>query len=73
MTGPPARHRALPHTADAQVEAWAPSREECLRQAVLGSVDLFVNTAGAVPVDVAVTSYAGDVPLTPSGLVTWDV
>jgi SHS2 domain-containing protein len=83
----------LPHTADAQVAAWAPTREECLRQAALGSVDLFVDTAGAraasthtfrvegedeqllvavleeivflldttgaVPVDVAVTSYDG--------------
>lgn len=44
-----AGHRTLPHTADLQVEAWAPTREECVRQAVLGSVGAFLDTAGAHP------------------------
>ena len=47
--GRPAGHRSLPHTADAQVEAWAPSREECLGEAVLGSVELFVDITDARP------------------------
>ena len=47
MTTGAAGRRTLPHTADLQVEAWAPSREACLRQAVLGSVEAFVDTGGA--------------------------
>lgn len=49
MSPRPAGHRGLPHTADAQVEAWGPSREECLREVVLGSVEMFCDTAGARP------------------------
>ncbi|SRR6266545_457001 len=43
----PAGHRTLPHTADAQVEAWAPTRDECLRELVLGSVEIFLDITGA--------------------------
>ena len=32
-------HRTVPHTADLRVEAWAPTREGCIAQAVLGTVD----------------------------------
>lgn len=54
-------HRALPHTADLIVEAWAPSRTACLAEAVRALVDTFadVSTVEATeraPVDVA----AGD-------------
>lgn len=43
-----AGHRTLPHTADARVEAWAPTREECIAEAVHGVVACFVDTADAV-------------------------
>lgn len=38
---PAAGHRTLPHTADTIVEAWAPSRVECIAEVVLGLVDAF--------------------------------
>lgn len=40
-------HRLVPHTADLRVEAWAPSREECIAETVVGAVCSFVDTAGA--------------------------
>ncbi|MGP4110746.1 archease [Streptomyces sp. 4N509B] len=45
-SGPEGRragHRSLPHTADLRVEAWAPSREECLEEAVRAVVEAFVD------------------------------
>lgn len=42
-----AGHRVRPHTADAQVEAWGPTREACLQEVVLGSVEVFLDTEGA--------------------------
>ena len=42
-------HRTVPHTADLRVEAWAPTREECLAEAVRGLVDSFAAVAGARP------------------------
>lgn len=36
-------HRLLPHTADVIVEAWGPTRDACLRQAVLGLVATFAD------------------------------
>ena len=41
-----AGHRGVPHTADLRVEAWAPTREECLREAVLGVTESFVDVSG---------------------------
>ena len=38
-------HRTVPHTADLRVEAWAPTREECLAEAVRGLVDSFAVVA----------------------------
>jgi SHS2 domain-containing protein len=35
------------HTADVRVEAWAPSRELCIAEAVLGTVAAFVDTSPA--------------------------
>jgi SHS2 domain-containing protein len=40
-------HRVREHTADEVVEAWGPTRERCLEQAVLGFVGSFADTAGA--------------------------
>jgi SHS2 domain-containing protein len=40
-------HRIVPHTADLRVEAWAPTREQCLAEAVSGVVNSFAVTAGA--------------------------
>jgi SHS2 domain-containing protein len=37
-------HRAVPHTADAGVEAWGPNRESCIAEAVLGVVEAFADT-----------------------------
>jgi SHS2 domain-containing protein len=41
-----AGHRLVPHTADLTVAAWAPSREECLAEAVRGLVGSFADTTG---------------------------
>ena len=40
-------HRSVPHTADIRIEAWAPTREACLAEAVAGLVASFLDTAGA--------------------------
>ena len=42
-------HRTVPHTADLRVEAWAPTREGCIAQAVAGTVESFLDTASAGP------------------------
>ncbi|MBV9026582.1 MAG: archease [Streptomycetaceae bacterium] len=42
-----AGHRGIPHTADLRVEAWAPTREECLAQAVHGVVEAFADLSHA--------------------------
>jgi SHS2 domain-containing protein len=44
-------HRALPHTADLRIEAWAPGPEQCLVEAVAGTVGSFADVAGAQPTD----------------------
>lgn len=38
-------HRTVPHTADLRVEAWAPTRELCIAEAVVGAVESFADTA----------------------------
>ena len=43
-------HRSVPHTADARVEAWAPTRERCVAEAVAALVETFVDVSGARPV-----------------------
>ncbi|MDG9702769.1 archease [Streptomyces sp. DH37] len=40
-------HRSVPHTADLRVEAWAPTREECLAHAVRGVCESFADLSGA--------------------------
>jgi SHS2 domain-containing protein len=42
-------HRTVPHTADLRIEAWAPTREECLAGAVRGLVDSFAIVTGRAP------------------------
>lgn len=42
-------HRTVPHTADLRIEAWAPTREECLAEAARGLVDSFAAVAGRRP------------------------
>jgi SHS2 domain-containing protein len=43
-------HRGVPHTADLRIEAWAPTREECLAQAVRAVCESFLDLTGAVGV-----------------------
>lgn len=40
-------HRSVPHTADLRIEAWAPTRDGCIRQAVLGAVESFLDIGSA--------------------------
>ncbi|WP_030185096.1 archease [Streptomyces sp. NRRL S-813] len=42
-------HRAVPHTADVRLEAWATSRERCLTEAALAMVDCFADVSGVRP------------------------
>ncbi|WBB68612.1 archease [Micromonospora sp. WMMD812] len=42
-------HRCVPHTADVRIEAWAPTREACVAEAVAALVDTFTDTTGARP------------------------
>jgi SHS2 domain-containing protein len=44
-----AGHRVLPHTADVIVEAWAPTRSDCLEELVRGVVETFADTRAAEP------------------------
>lgn len=60
MTTAASGHRAVPHTADLRIEAWAPNLEQCLAETVRGMVGSFVDVSGAAEVAVR------EVPL-PSG------
>ncbi|WDZ83207.1 archease [Micromonospora cathayae] len=40
-------HRRVPHTADVRIEAWAPTRQECLAEAVTALVATFADTGDA--------------------------
>ena len=42
-------HRSLPHTADLRIEAWSPTRDGCIREAVLGTVESFLDISSASP------------------------
>jgi SHS2 domain-containing protein len=39
-------HRKALHPADLRIEAWGPTREECIAEAVRGLVDSFAIVAG---------------------------
>ncbi|WP_344269401.1 archease [Actinomadura napierensis] len=47
--GSAAGHRGVPHTADLRIEAWAPTRERCIAEAVAGLVESFADTSGVRP------------------------
>ena len=49
MAGIGVGHRGVPHTADLRIEAWAPSRDGCIRQAVFGTVESFLDISSARP------------------------
>jgi SHS2 domain-containing protein len=40
-------HRSVPHTADLRIEAWGPTREDCIAEAVRGLVESFADISGA--------------------------
>jgi SHS2 domain-containing protein len=40
-------HRAVPHTADVRVQAWSPTLEGCIGEAVRAVVDGFADASGA--------------------------
>ena len=42
-------HRTVPHTADLIIEAWAPTRERCLAEAVAALTDSCADTSRAAP------------------------
>lgn len=42
-------YRTSPHTADIQLEAWAPTREECITEAVTALVTSFADLTGGEP------------------------
>lgn len=44
-----AGHRLLPHTADLALEAWAPTRGECIAEAVRALVESFADVRAAIP------------------------
>ncbi|HTX94578.1 MAG TPA: archease [Mycobacterium sp.] len=53
-------HRSVPHTADLRIEAWAPTRDGCIRQAVLGTVASFLDTSTAQPNHTYVRRFTTD-------------
>jgi SHS2 domain-containing protein len=54
-----AGHRALPHTADLRLEAWAPTPDLCVAHAVQALVESFAR----VPDGVATQSQLVDLPI----------
>lgn len=42
-------HRSVPHTADVRIEAWAPTRERCVVEAVAAMVDSFADLSDRRP------------------------
>ena len=40
-------HTSVPHTADLRIEAWGPTREDCIAQAVRGLVESFADVGEA--------------------------
>jgi SHS2 domain-containing protein len=53
-------HRTVAHTADVRIEAWAPTFEGCLAEAVSGLVAGFADTAGVTPDETLTTEVTGD-------------
>jgi SHS2 domain-containing protein len=53
-------HRSVPHTADLRIEAWSPTRNGCIREAVLGTVESFLDTSSAQPTHTIVRRLSAD-------------
>lgn len=53
-------HRALPHTADIRIEAWAPTREACIGEAVAGLAEAFVSVPDAAQLSPVCADLAAD-------------
>jgi len=53
-------HRTVPHPADVTIEAWGPTREACLAEAVVGLAASFVDLSDATPVDTVTLEMAAD-------------
>jgi SHS2 domain-containing protein len=49
----PTGHRALPHTADVRIEAWAPTRTACYAEAVRALVETFADTSAVLVTETA--------------------
>ncbi|WAL68476.1 archease [Amycolatopsis cynarae] len=61
MTGSGARgHRTAAHTADLRVEAWGPTREDCIAQAVAGMVESFAGAGLPAPEATAECEVTGE-------------
>jgi SHS2 domain-containing protein len=56
----PSGRRSVPHQSDVRIEAWAPSREECVAQAVLAVVESFADTTTAAQTGVVDLPVAAD-------------
>lgn len=40
-------HRSVPHTADLRIEAWGPTREDCVAEALRGLIESFADVSGS--------------------------
>ncbi len=60
MTDNSSGHRTVPHMADLRIEAWAPTRDGCIRQAVLGAVESFLDTSTSGPLHIRRRHLAAD-------------
>jgi SHS2 domain-containing protein len=63
---PPRGHRVGPHTADCVIEAWAPTRPECLVEAMEALVEIFADidpAAGATRLVPVSAERAADIDL----------
>jgi SHS2 domain-containing protein len=53
-------HRFVPHTADIRIEAWAPTREACLAEAVAALIASFAEVTGVAPASEVSTEINAD-------------
>jgi SHS2 domain-containing protein len=53
-------HRTVPHTADARIEAWAPTRERCIVEAVRGAVESFADTSACTETSMRECHISGE-------------
>jgi SHS2 domain-containing protein len=53
-------HRFVPHTTDIRIEAWAPTREACLAEAVAALTASFANLTGVAPASEVSTEINAD-------------